>query len=320
MIGTLDNFFAPSCRIAWRRPPATIPPGSFRSRRDHAHVRPVDDGADDDQHRRCRAVVRAQGQCAGRTARRTDDQLCGFKERHDGAHLRRQRAYDIFTVTNVQDSALHLQHHNDRFTGEDTRPARRSRRSSAHLLPATTATETFQLMHYDGDQPTCRSSTTSSTCASSSSATRSRRSMAASRSRPSERAVDDLRTEAAARRPSGGFGRRRELHVHLSTASTPAPRLPALGRAGQRARQADRGALTDGPWCPTADIGDRYDADLLRVRKVGVTLRVQVAAAALRGPAGVLFRPAARSPAASAACPDQEIRFEVTPRNLNLGR
>ena len=54
--------------------------------------------------------------------------------------------------------------------------------------------------------------------------------------------------------------------------------------------------LTDGPWCPSEtntdgdDMPNKFDADLLRVRQVRVTLRVQVANEVLRGPAGVLFR------------------------------
>ena len=79
--------------------------------------------------------------------------------------------------------------------------------------------------------------------------------------------------------------------------------------------------LTDGPWCPNDVNANRWDADLLRIRKIGVTLRVQSAVAALRGPAGVLFanrrHVTRRQPV---GCPDQEIRFQISPRNLNPGR
>ena len=63
----------------------------------------------------------------------------------------------------------------------------------------------------------------------------------------------------------------------------------------------------------------RYDADLLRVRRVRVKLRVQ-APPELRGPAGTLFRYGGTSSAGQHFVPDQEISFDVTPRNLNLGR
>ena len=51
-----------------------------------------------------------------------------------------------------------------------------------------------------------------------------------------------------------------------------------------------------------------------------VTLRVQSAVAALRGPASTLFTVGGTSQKSTAWVPDQEIRFQVTPRNMNLGR
>ena len=78
--------------------------------------------------------------------------------------------------------------------------------------------------------------------------------------------------------------------------------------------------LADGPWCPNGVNANRWDADLLRIRKIGVTLRVQSAVAALRGPAGVLFTNGGTSRGGSKWVPDQEIRFQVSPRNLNPGR
>jgi prepilin-type N-terminal cleavage/methylation domain-containing protein len=62
----------------------------------------------------------------------------------------------------------------------------------------------------------------------------------------------------------------------------------------------DARVLTDGPWCPDPAAPDRFDADLLRVRKVRATLRVR--------PWRVFSRP----------LDDERITFEVTPRNLSL--
>jgi len=45
-----------------------------------------------------------------------------------------------------------------------------------------------------------------------------------------------------------------------------------------------------------------------------------VADATLRGPAGTFFRHGGTSNSGSRFVPDQEIRFDVAPRNLNLGR
>jgi Tfp pilus assembly protein PilV len=78
--------------------------------------------------------------------------------------------------------------------------------------------------------------------------------------------------------------------------------------------------LTDGPWCPDASSGSRWDADLLRVRAVVVTVRVEAALAALRGPAGPLFGNGGLSRSASRWMPDVERQFMVSPRNLNLAR
>jgi len=98
------------------------------------------------------------------------------------------------------------------------------------------------------------------------------------------------------------------------------PRLPVLGSGNPTLVKLTPAQLTDGPWCPDETNPNRWDADLLRIRKVAVRLRVETAAKALRGPAGVLFTHGGTSRGASQWLPDQEIRFQVTPRNLNLGR
>jgi prepilin-type N-terminal cleavage/methylation domain-containing protein len=78
--------------------------------------------------------------------------------------------------------------------------------------------------------------------------------------------------------------------------------------------------LIDGPWCPDGDSPDRFDADLLRIRAIAVTVRVQAAFGSLRGPAGVLFHNGGTATDGRRWVPDQEVRFTVAPRNLNLGR
>ena len=110
------------------------------------------------------------------------------------------------------------------------------------------------------------------------------------------------------------------LESCLLSPAIPAPKLPALG-AGTHALVALTAAeLTDGPFCPDNTSGNRWDADLLRIRRIGVTLRVQAAVAALRGPAGPLFTRGGTSKGGFKWVPDQEIRFDISPRNLNLGR
>jgi len=51
-----------------------------------------------------------------------------------------------------------------------------------------------------------------------------------------------------------------------------------------------------------------------------VTFRVQASAATMRGPAGVLFARAGSGRRTDRLVPDQAVQFDITPRNLNLGR
>jgi len=94
-------------------------------------------------------------------------------------------------------------------------------------------------------------------------------------------------------------------------------RLSTLGGSGSVV-ELPPAMLTDGPWCPDAGARNRFDADLLRIRRVRFTLRVQTAMASLRGPAGLLFTHGGVSRAAGRTVPDIEVSLDVTPRNLNL--
>jgi Tfp pilus assembly protein PilW len=78
--------------------------------------------------------------------------------------------------------------------------------------------------------------------------------------------------------------------------------------------------LIDGPWRPDAASPGRWDADLVRIRTVGVTIRIESALAALRGPAGALFARAGTATDPRVWVPDQEVQFHVSPRNLSLRR
>ena len=106
----------------------------------------------------------------------------------------------------------------------------------------------------------------------------------------------------------------------LDPSGAPAPRLATLGSGGPGLVPLTAAQLTDGPWCPDSTNLNRWDADLLRIRKIGVTIRVESASDALRGPASALFARAGTSRGGNRWVPDQEIRFQVTPRNLSLGR
>ena len=104
-------------------------------------------------------------------------------------------------------------------------------------------------------------------------------------------------------------------------------RLPDLNPGSQGLVPLTQQMLTNGPWCPDINFPNRFDADVFRIRKVGVRMRVQVASAELRGPASMfdgqgnpLYLHAGTGQSGRSLVPDQEIRFEITPRNFNLGR
>jgi len=99
-------------------------------------------------------------------------------------------------------------------------------------------------------------------------------------------------------------------------------RLPAHGEGmnPQALVKMTEAELSDGPWCPDFVEPDRFDADLLRIRAIAFTLRVQSAIEALRGPAGLLFLHGGTGTDARRWVPDREVRLLVTPRNLNVSR
>ncbi|MEQ1759018.1 MAG: hypothetical protein ABL986_11915 [Vicinamibacterales bacterium] len=97
------------------------------------------------------------------------------------------------------------------------------------------------------------------------------------------------------------------------------PRLATLS-TGRVLVTLDPATLRDGPWCPDAGNPHAYDADLLRVRRVRATLRLQVASSALRGAASAFFLRGGSSTTAERLVPDQEIVFDVAPANLSFGR
>jgi prepilin-type N-terminal cleavage/methylation domain-containing protein len=102
-----------------------------------------------------------------------------------------------------------------------------------------------------------------------------------------------------------------------SSGTVQIPRLPMLAGEGATMLVAlPPSQLADGPWCPDGSQPHRFDADLLRVRRVVVTIRVEAARSDIRGPAGMLFARGGTSRNPNRWVPDREIRFEVSPRNL----
>jgi prepilin-type N-terminal cleavage/methylation domain-containing protein len=256
--------------------------------------------------------------------------LCGFKHGMRVLIFDPTGAYDIFTVTQVQDEAMMLQHRDDKFTtAYDVGAWITAVESHTYYLNQNAATNTYELRHYDGyqtDLPVVDNVVDF-------------RVEFFGDPTPPQLTIDDTGntwTTYGPKPPPIGTaypksvwaaGENCVFYVDPGTGKQAArPQIQALGPTGSGPVLMNAAMLTDGPWCPSAtnDKGDempnRYDADLLRLRQVRVTLRVQVANDLLRGPAGPLFRVGGRSTGGERFVPDQEVRFEITPRNMNLGR
>ncbi len=94
------------------------------------------------------------------------------------------------------------------------------------------------------------------------------------------------------------------------------PRLGRLAAGAGALVRLDAGMLVDGPWCPHPSASNRFDADLLRIRRVRVSIRVEAASDSVRGVTGAWFARPGSSTSAGQLVPDQSISFDVAPRNL----
>ena len=92
------------------------------------------------------------------------------------------------------------------------------------------------------------------------------------------------------------------------------PPMPLLANLGGAAPKPLPGSLlSDGPVCGQAP--HRFDADLLRIRRVAVTMRLETESSGFRG-RGAAFATPGFSRAATAAVPDLRATIEVAPRNM----
>jgi hypothetical protein len=196
--------------------------------------------------------------------------------------------FDMFTITNVQDSAAHLQHR-----GQDLSKAYDVGASVTQIVSNTyyLNRQTNQLMRYNGNDNDV----------------------------PLVDNVVDLKFEyfgdpnppVAPKPPAGEANCLYDAAGNLNGLATLTPDDGSLA-------PLPAAILTDGPMCGGGT--NQFDADLLRVRKVRVTMRVQVANPALRGLDTALFKNPGTSRGGERYVPDYNISFEVSPRNLNLVR
>jgi prepilin-type N-terminal cleavage/methylation domain-containing protein len=113
-----------------------------------------------------------------------------------------------------------------------------------------------------------------------------------------------------------------------------APALPSLPPDDGDQVELTAALLSDGPWCgsagpaggagPSDSAGGSasatmFDADLYRLRRIRVTLRVQANAAWARGRDPSLFQRPGASTSVRLLVPDYVVTFDVSPRNLQTG-
>jgi Tfp pilus assembly protein PilW len=248
--------------------------------------------------------------------------LCGFSDNMRVVVFDSNGSFDPLTITQVQDAALHLQHNRDKLSVSYQAGAQVTQVAThTYYLDSTTK----QLMHYDGyqtalpvadnvvglefayfgdPQPPMRI--------------------------PNKPITDPKgpwttygpKPPAVGVPNSAGGWPNGENCTFLVDGATGdhAPRLEILGGGGIGMVPLDPAILQDGPWCPNATVSDRFDADLLRVRRVRVKMRMQVGDSKFRGVDALLWKNPGTSIGSNRIVPDQELSFDVAPRNMNLGR
>ncbi len=315
--GTLANFFAPVMpyRTGALNPD---PPGTFKTDTisifyipETAAQTTISDPMPPTSNEL--KVNAQQGGCPGDTAKYP---LCGFKEGMQVIIFDDTGAMNTFVITNVQESAGHIQRHGPDFVHSY---GPNSWITQAHTvtyyLKSSDATSTWQLMMYDGDL--------TDTPVVDNVVGLSFEYYGEPAPPQLRKPLADATTYGPKPPPLGvnnGLGwPDGENCVFMVSGGQQIPRLPDLAPGSTGLVPLTAGMLTDGPWCPNTTSAARWDADLLRIREVRVRIRVQVAPKMLRG-TGALFSKPGTAKGGTMWVPDQEIRFDVAPRNLNLGR
>lgn len=220
-------------------------------------------------------------------------QLCGFEAGMNVIIFDTAGFFDTFTVTQVQDAAGHLQHRGQNLNYEYAAGAQITQVvSNSYYLNRTTN----KLMRYDGGDGAGNSDIALADD------------------------VVDLEFQY--------YGDPRPPLLPKPRPGIPNCLYDAGGNyvAGMATLTPEDGSLarltpamlTDGPYCGSGS--NQFDADLLRVRKVRVRLRVQAAMPSLRGTDPALFMKPGTSIGGERFVPDYRVVFEVSPRNLNLAR
>jgi hypothetical protein len=248
----------------------------------------------------------------------TKDPLCGFKEGMQVLIYDETGTFDTMTITQVQGAAGHLQHNQQGPLSKAYDVGAKVAQMEQHVYFLDNTTD--QLMHYDGYQTVVP---IVDNVVALNFEYYGEPSAPALRQPGLNRTVTYGPTPPALGVAQNGWPAGENCTISL-IGGAQQPRLPDLGAPGSGLVQLTQAMLTDGPWCPNAANVNRFDADLFRVRKVRVSLRVQTGDPTLRSAIGTggdaLFARPGTSPGGYRQVPDQAIRFDISPRNLNLGR
>ena len=247
------------------------------------------------------------------------DALCGFDDGMRVILFDTSGNWDTMTITEVQDAALHLQHNQDKLSA--------SYGAGSNITQVAMHTYYYdatklQLMHYDGyqtDMPVLDNVV---------------RMQFEYFGDPEPPRLLPNAVLSSAVGPWTTYGPKPPaIGAASNTAYGPGancafqivdgaqvPRLEQLNGGGVAQVPLAPGIFQDGPFCPDDTKVYKFDADLLRIRRVRVHLRVQVGLPTLRGTDPFLWMKRGTSRTSNRLVPDQEIHFDITPRNMNLGR
>jgi hypothetical protein len=249
--------------------------------------------------------------------------LCGFTEGMQVLIYDDTGAYDTMTITQVQDAAAHLQHNQQGDLSKSYGPGAKVVQFQDHVYFLDAAKR--QLMHYDGYQtvtPVLDEVVGLSF------------EYYGEPSPPTMLDGNGLKGQDVSYGPKppalgvakGAWPAGENCTIQTVGAApnqTQGPRLATLGAVGSGLVKLTQAQLTDGPWCPDALNSNRFDADLFRIRKVRVMLRLQTGDPTLRGSLAGGVDALWTQPGTGSGerlVTDQQVRFDVTPRNMNLTR
>jgi len=217
------------------------------------------------------------------------EELCGFYPGMTALIFDEMGHFDMFTITQVQDSAAHIQHRQQEDLSFKYQEGAVVTQADSHTYYFDAVNR--QLRHYDGD---------------------------AGDNAVIDNVVGvlfeyfgDPNPPLAPKPPMG------VANCLYDASQNVVSGLGVLSTQGASLAPLPLNILNDGPWCGAGS--NRFDADLLRVRKVRITLRVQVGNDMLRG-TGADYAVAGKSREGQKMLQDYGVRFEITPRNMNLGR